>query len=684
MGALVDSFLICGLGSLGQHCASLLKRFTRNETEISIAGVDLGRPEVWEAESGESLLDGGLVLGDCRREEVLEKAGIRGCRTALFVTSTESTNVAAALVARRLNPRVRIVLRSSRERLNELLGSHLENWVALDPTDLPAPAFALAALRDGTLGVFSAGGHSLRVVERVLEEDDPLLGVPVAKLHRDALRVISLKRAGIEPLPHRFSPTTAFFQWEPGAVLQSGDTVALIETAEGEEPEIESRGFIDWEHVRSRLHGLKRDGIVATLGRFQRWVEGGRNRMLAGLGCLLALLLWLAATLLLKSTVPGMTWLKATASGVILMLGGFGDVFGGLQDDPVPWWVLAACLLITLTSILFILGAFGLIAEGILSARLDVVARSGRLPRSGHFVIVGFGRVGRRVAEFFTRVLKAPVLCLTTDPDSIVRLPRAGFLSGDLIRQLERAHLSRARGLVAVTDDEVLNLEAALVARSLGKHGAVPLGLSIRVFDPEFGKCLDDLLPGVRAESAYALSAEAFVSAAFGENILSLFKLNGQTVLVAEFRVVEGDTLAGTSLGDIAYGFGAIPVHHFTSSPGGAAGKLLPSDETRVEPGDVLILLASLNALRRIEANERMEKQTWELGGESSLAPGSVQGAASILRNLAGVSLPEAKAFVQGLPGTLTLKLHEYTAFRLLRSLSPFGIAVKRVEPPGR
>ncbi len=209
----MDSFLICGLGSLGQHCAMHLERFSSDEMEV------------------------------------------------------------------------RIVVRSFRERLNQLLASHLENWVALDPTELPAPAFALAALRDGTIGVFEAGGHSLRVVERVIAEDDPFRGVPVARLHRDNLRILGLQRAGIDPEARRFSPAAIFFQWEPGAVLETGDKVALIETTRANESVSETRGLVDWEHFGSRLRSLSKEGIAATFGQFQRWVEADRNRMLAGLGC---------------------------------------------------------------------------------------------------------------------------------------------------------------------------------------------------------------------------------------------------------------------------------------------------------------------------------------------------------------------------------------------------------------
>ncbi len=671
----MNTFLICGLGSLGQHCALHLKKFARHEAEVRVTGVDASPLVTWDVPCEERLFDGGLFIGDCRQEEVLEKAGIRFCRTALFVTSTESVNVAAALVARRLNPRLRVVVRSSRDRLNELLGSRIPNWAALDPTELPAPAFALSALHDGTLGVFSAGNHVLRIVEREIGKGDPLEGVPVHRLHREGTRLLSLAR----PAEKRFSPATAFFQWEPEAVLREGDVIALVETHTEESGPKTTDSAFDWEHIRSFYRTFLRGGLASKFSGFFHWIEADRTRMLTGAGCLLAAFLWLTGTLILKGTIPKMSWLKATSSGVILMLGGFGDVFGGLQEDPVPWWVALVCLLITLTSILFILGVFGLIADRILSLRIDLVARRGRIPRSGHFIIVGFGRVGRRVAEFITQVLKLPVLCLTAESDSIIRLPGAGFLSGDHLQQLGRAHVERARGLVAVTDDEVLNLEAALLAVSLRGETADPLGISIRVMDAEFGRCLYGLLPRVQAFSAYALSAEAFASAAYGENVTSLFQLNGRTVLVTEFEIAQGDTLEGLTMGDAAYGFGVVPIFHRPAGFAVHEARLMPPDEGRLQNGDRLTVLSTLNGLRRIERNESMARVNWRLRAVRPLGGDSAHAAASIIRNMTGLALADAREFIGRLPERPVIALYEYPASRLGKMLAPFGIELERL-----
>ena len=121
------SFLVCGLGKVGQQCVLLLKEF-----EVSVIAVDRTPPLSWQTPKSPNILDG-LVIGDCSRVEVLQRAGIARCRAALLVTDNEKINLAAAFAARSLNPNVRLVIRSAQENLNQLLVSKREILSPLSP-----------------------------------------------------------------------------------------------------------------------------------------------------------------------------------------------------------------------------------------------------------------------------------------------------------------------------------------------------------------------------------------------------------------------------------------------------------------------------------------------------------------------------------------------------------------------
>ena len=133
-----DRFIVCGLGSLGQQSVINLKKFDYDPFEVSITAIDQQPITTWEIDDLPQQLATPPILGDCRREDVLKAAGIDRSRAILIVTSDESTNVECAIAARRLNPHIQIILRSSRHSLNALLERQLGKFVALDATELPA------------------------------------------------------------------------------------------------------------------------------------------------------------------------------------------------------------------------------------------------------------------------------------------------------------------------------------------------------------------------------------------------------------------------------------------------------------------------------------------------------------------------------------------------------------------
>ena len=116
-----DRFIVCGLGSLGQQIILNLTKFSFDSFEVQIAAIDRAPVTEWEVENLPDMLSQAPIVGDCRRDHVLQEAGIEQCRAILIVTSDESTNVQTAIAVRRLNPQVHIIVRSSRQGLNQLL-----------------------------------------------------------------------------------------------------------------------------------------------------------------------------------------------------------------------------------------------------------------------------------------------------------------------------------------------------------------------------------------------------------------------------------------------------------------------------------------------------------------------------------------------------------------------------------
>lgn len=89
---------------------------------------------------------------------------------------------------------------------------------------------------------------------------------------------------------------------------------------------------------------------------------------------------------------------------------------------------------------------------------------------TGHFIVCGFGRVGRAVA-FTLQKESVPLLILDKDEEALTDAQDLGYLyfRGDSTRDADllAAQVKDARGLVAATGDDAENVYISLTARGL-------------------------------------------------------------------------------------------------------------------------------------------------------------------------------------------------------------------------
>src|SRR5262249_53706320 len=85
------------------------------------------------------------------------------------------------------------------------------------------------------------------------------------------------------------------------------------------------------------------------------------------------------------------------------------------------------------------------------------------------FILCGLGRIGWRVLEYLqTAGLPVVVVDTRCDPKN-PRLGNAQFVKGDCRNKdvLEQAGVSRARGVLIMTNDDLTNISTALMVRHL-------------------------------------------------------------------------------------------------------------------------------------------------------------------------------------------------------------------------
>jgi voltage-gated potassium channel len=193
----------------------------------------------------------------------------------------------------------------------------------------------------------------------------------------------------------------------------------------------------------------------------------------------------LPRTLLIAATLLVSVVLLGTAGYVMLEGWSWFDAFyttvttittvGGGEPGPMnvagKWWTIAVVAfgfgVLTYT----VLALVAYVIEGHLGEQFGARRMRRRVAKmQDHFILCGFGRVGREIARDFTAE-KIPFVVVDINPDSLERAAAQGFavMKGNAadVGTLQAAGIDRARGLVTAVDDDADNIYVTLSARVL-------------------------------------------------------------------------------------------------------------------------------------------------------------------------------------------------------------------------
>ncbi|MBT2416998.1 NAD-binding protein [Streptomyces sp. ISL-22] len=470
-------------------------------------------------------------------EAKLAEAGVEQAAALALVYDDDETNIRGALTARRLNPRLRLVLRL----YNRRLGQHIEELLdqaatlatglgdigldasttVLSDADTAAPALAAAAVA-GTTKVVQAEGLLLRAVERPPARPGQ---APPSGLATLAL----LSSTGNDPSGADGSEGGG----EQGPLLLPD--AAAVREARG-------RGTVVLEQVSFAGPSLPsgRGAVPSFASLFSRRLRWS----LAGLvGCVAALAV--ALTL-----VTGQHPLYAT---YITLL----DLFA--INEPALHQSTARQILQLLSGLIGLLLLPVLLAavlEALGTFRSASALRKPPRGLGGHVVLLGLGKIGTRVLTRL-RELHIPVVCVEADPEArglaTARRLRVPVVLGDVTQEgvLEAAKIHRAHALLAVTSADTTNLEAALYARSVRPD----LRVVLRLYDDDFATAVYRTLraahphASTRSRSVSHLAAPAFAGAMMGRQILGAIPVERRVLLFAAVDVAGHPQLEDKTVG---------------------------------------------------------------------------------------------------------------------------------------
>ncbi|GAA4247333.1 potassium channel family protein [Dactylosporangium darangshiense] len=431
---------------------------------------------------------------------VFEAADLTDADAIAFVDTDDVANVDAALIAREVDPTIRVVLRMFNTVLGAGIVRQLSNCAVLSASEIAAPAFVAAALGDSNPPVIRlSDGQQLVAVDRSLANPGNI---------RCGLAVT----AEAESLPAD--------EDRADLVLES----------------IYGRRAVEHRR-RRRRHPLRASRLL---------LGGGLRRILGTAVGILAL-----GTVAVATARHVGVW-QAIYLAVLTALGGANPDSGA----PVPAQAVDLVLVVAGTALIPALTAA--VVGIVVKARLAIAAGGLTEPISDHVVVVGLGNVGTRVLR---ELYDLGIEVVAVDRDEQARGVQVGrdlglpVIIGDATNPdtLRNASVGTARCLVVVTTSDVTNLEAALLGRNLWRHPDPErrLRVVVRLFEEDFARRIKTAFDINLSRSVSYLAAPAFAASMVGGEVIDTIPVGRRVLLVAEVHVGAGSELEGKYFRDV-------------------------------------------------------------------------------------------------------------------------------------
>ncbi len=490
----------------------------------------------------DELNDAEMTVVQLHGGEALAAAEIGSAQAVVAASSDDAVNLEVALLARQANPSVRVVARLSNTVLREALHNSNGPGAILDVADLAAPSVVEALLRlrtheitvDDTEFIVSGNqaprdgtfreiyGH-LAPVAILRGENSPTPGEVIACPHRD----------------------TALFEGDWATVIGTRYEMSAHQVEISAPVTAKPRHRAPWTRALDSVRAWHHD------------VNPLFYRALA-----VAATLLVVSVLLLRFNYrgdPSFSWDEALYfTAATISTTGFGDFNFSAQ----PTWLRLWGVLMMLVGWAASAFVIGFATDVLLSRR---IMKSASLQKASHlrrhYVIVGLGSFGTRVASMLRNAGHDVVVIERNEDNRYISGAKelgVPVIFGDATMRetLESAQVRRARALAVLTEDDMVNIETALVAREMcgpeqtAHHQQVPIVM--RIYDRALGRAVGHRLGFNFVRSTVDLSTPWFMGAAMGLQVLGTFSVGQRSFMVGGGRVESGSELDGMRLLDLS------------------------------------------------------------------------------------------------------------------------------------
>src|SRR4051812_22079083 len=440
-----------------------------------------------------------VVIGEVTQAETWREAGIERARSVGVLGPDDLENLNAALLVADETGDQPIVVRLFALDLAEGVERMLHGrGTVLSEIEVAGPALIQAALEGNAGQRVTAAGRILEVDE--VDRDDPGIVVTLCDVEH---------------------PTDVF----PPRERLEGNVLALVDRAAVK------------THARRRPSRAARARAALELVPRRAWLL---------LATIVAVFVTSTLVFGLSRHLDTLDALYFTATTMATV--GYGDV--NLLD--APDWLKVFDIGLMAVSAVELARVLAILTDQLVSQRIDRALGRFPRPKRDHVIVCGLGKAGARVITGL-HALNIPCVAVERDQDAVgiavarrLEVPVV-FGDGRTPGILAHLHVAQARAVMALTSDDLVNLEFALGARRYNPQVRVVL----RIFDPRLAERLDRGIELDVTRSVSALAAPVFSAALLGRAPAQPLALSNVPLRVLETKIPLAWPHAGRPIEDL-------------------------------------------------------------------------------------------------------------------------------------
>jgi Trk K+ transport system NAD-binding subunit len=399
-----------------------------------------------------------VSIGDPNMNETLHEAGVREAAAILTLSDDDELNLAVALRARVLNPRIRVILRQFSPKIGRKIEQSLRDATVMSLAVHSAATYAAAALDPGCFfGLqFPEAAGALVGFTRAIAAEVGAAGFTVAAVEdRMIARILAINDEANPP---------------PETVIRANDELVIFgEILERRAGRAAPAGPRERFSARRLLERAWRQ--IVSINPIARTVVLGS-------------IAFYSLALLYFHVLVHTTWDTAAIDVAETMSNaGFSDSSVARHGHAITAGAIALMVGGTIFTSIFI----GFVSAAITRAQWVNLQGLRRVRLREHVVVCGGGRTGGAVVALLAAAGKRVVVIESHPDPGLVRRARYGdidLMTGDATHEdvLELCNIPYATAVVALTNNDTGNLEIALGARALRPDVPLVVRMESRTF----------------------------------------------------------------------------------------------------------------------------------------------------------------------------------------------------------